>query len=80
MAGVSWGGDTEYGRINFTLDLNLIMNGLTLGGVGWLLKSVLGVRNCITKVNSWMLGHDKQDDERHEEIMKNIDKLWERGK
>lgn len=76
----SFAGDTGLGpSVQLTLDLNLILNGLTLGGVSWLLATVLGVKNCVAKINAWMASHDKQDDERHDEIMKNIDKLWERG-
>lgn len=64
--------------MNLTLDLNLALNSLTVIGIAWLLKNMNEVQKSHAKIKAWMEGHDKQDDERHHDINKSIDTLWDK--
>jgi hypothetical protein len=39
-------------------------------------KSVGSVNARLTSIETWLRGHDKQDDERHVEMKQTIEKLW----
>lgn len=55
--------------MDMTINLNTILEGLILFGVCWTLKQVSGLGASVGKLETWTDQHEKQDDDRHGDIL-----------
>ena len=63
--------------MNFTIDVGLILQAVTIVGIIWVIKTVVSIQAGMGKQSVWMKGHDKQDDERHTETKSQLESIWE---
>ena len=61
---------------NFIQGLILVIVTAGLGGVGMIYKQLSNLNGSIREIKIWIVGHDKQDDLRHEDIKKDLSELW----
>ena len=64
--------------MNFTLDLNTLLQGIVLIICAAGVKGIFSISARLGKIETWQVGHEKIDDERHTETTKNITSLWDR--
>ena len=64
--------------MNFTLDLNTLLQGIVLIICAAGVKGIFSIYARLGKIETWQVGHEKIDDERHTETIKNVASLWDR--
>ena len=71
--------------MNLTLDLNAILQGVAIlligigaTGIFSIKKKVNQICTTLGKIETWQTGHEKIDDERHQESKNNIASIWAR--
>ena len=62
---------------NFIQGLILVIVTAGLGGVGLIYKQLSTLNGSVREIKIWILGHDKQDDDRHKEIKVDLTELWD---
>ena len=56
--------------------LFLLLLSAIIALLAWALKKLISIDNAVAGFKAWVIGHDKQDDERHVEIKKALENLW----
>lgn len=56
----------------------LIILGVIIALMTWALKLLISVDKKVGGFEAWRVAHDKQDDERHDGVKANIDRINER--
>ena len=71
--------------MNFTLDLNTVLQGIVIllcvagvKGIFSLNKKMNTICVRLGKIETWQIGHEKIDDERHTEATGSIKSIWDR--
>jgi len=71
--------------LNFTLDLNTLLQGIVIllcvagvKGIFSLNSKVSTICARLGKIETWQTGHEKIDDERHTETTKSVTSIWDR--
>jgi hypothetical protein len=55
--------------------LIILLQGIIIGIAGWALQRIISVDKKISGIDVWKMGHDKQDDERHQAISDSLEEL-----
>lgn len=61
-----------------TMDLNTIITSITVALLVWGIKSMAAINTEVNGLSAWRVSHDKQDDERHQDMVKRFEKAEEK--
>lgn len=69
--------------MNLSVDLNTILSGVIIILTGYGVKGLMALKEQVSqqngrlgKMETWMTGHEKIDDERHKRTQEGIANLW----
>ena len=64
-------------------DINGFLQGLILvvvtaglGGIGLIYRQLSNLNGSVKEIKIWIVGHDKQDDNRHVDLKNDLAQLW----
>ena len=58
--------------------LILLLVAIAVKGIAGINSKLAGLMTDMGKTKTWEEQHDKQDDERHENVTQKIDRIWEK--
>ncbi len=58
-------------------DVIALLQLVGLALLGWILQKIIVIENKLISIDTWKNGHDKQDDDRHEENLGKFDAIFE---